>query len=566
MSGPHAAQAHGALPQLPSPEAPPAPGIPPAAYDPRMGGALVWLVDIEAARDGGTLPQAGRPHAAAAHGARPPEFRPAGGLETIRVSDLGWHGALPYPPLLIGGPDIERRVALAPGAADTFAWGIVSLASPGLVSGTALEGRDTALRRLRVRAGLQGWDPTRGLVTDPPASGLIDVFNGIGMTWRARDGGAEVPLRDPSAWLDAPIGIRRYLGTGGSEGPAELAGQPWPIVRGGSALAPVRSCGTQLLDNLNQLYRWSDRGTVTALYEDGAPVYTSAGLVPDCATAGSPGAGRYYHDARGQVRLGSQPQGVITVDGYSGSFLAALVLRDLLRETLALPAGMLDEGSVIATAASVPYAGGWAWTGRETAREAIQPLLAALGARLVASRSGGLRLWPLRALTASARPVALLDPSSAVSVVPVPLDAPLVPPAAAWTVGYGRTHITTTTPKPSVSAEERARLAQPYRTAPWADPANLTRYAQASRPDVVETALLQRADALAMAAALGGLWGVPRTLWQVTMPTASALLREIGDVVSLAWPADGLRAGPLGQVVGDSIRAGADEASLLILV
>ena len=99
-------------------------------------------------------------------------------------------------------------------------------------------------------------------------------------------------------------------------------------------------------------------------------------------------------------------------------------------------------------------------------------------------------------------------------------------------MGYARTHSTTTTPKPTVRATERERLAKPYRTAVWSDATNLTRYAQASRPDMV----------------------------------ATALLREIGDVVTLQWPADGLRTGALGQVVGDSLRAGDPTASLLVLV
>jgi len=61
----------------------------------------------------------------------------------------------------------------------------------------------------------------------------------------------------------------------------------------------------------------------------------------------------------------------------------------------------------------------------------------------------------------------------------VPMGGPLTPPAAFWSVGYARTHSTTTTPKPTVRATERERLAKPYRTAVWSDATNLTRYAQA---------------------------------------------------------------------------------------
>lgn len=556
------------------PAGPGAPDAPPGAFDPRFGGALVWIAEIEAALAGGTLAQAGPAHADDAHAADFPVFSPAGGAETIRVSDRGWRsrdadlgGAQPYPPLLIEGPDIDRRVALAPGSSDSYAWGSMRLGTPGQLPGASLTGRDTALRRVRIRAGQIGWEQRRGISIDPSAAQLIEVFLGLAQTWQPRDSGADVPLRDPTAWLEAAIGTRRFLGTGGAEGPAELAGVPFPIVRGGTVSVPVRSIPTTLVNAAMRIYRWTDGpGTLVEVYEDGAPVYTNAGAVADVFTS-SPAAGSFVFDATGQFRLGSDPAGAVTVDGAGGSGpLLASVLRDLLLTTLALPPGLLDEGSIIATAAASPFQGGWAWTGEETARQAIQPLLAGLGARLVASRSGGLRLLPLRALAADARPLARFDPSTAISATPVPLSAPLMPPAAAWPIGYARTHATTTTPKPTVSAAERERLAKPYRLAAWSDAANLSRYAQASRPDTVETALLAQVDAQALAASIGALWGVPRQLWQVTAPAASVLLRDLGDVVALQWPADGLRAGAVGQIVGDSLRASDSAASMLILV
>ena len=562
-----AEEAWAAEPILPIPAGVSFPGAGPGAFDPRMGGALVWAAEIEAALDGGTLAQGGPAYADDAWAAEPPVFVPAGGADTIRVSDLGWRGPAPYPPLLLGGPDIERRVALAPDQGDTYAWGSLRLAPLDIVPGITLAGRDTAMRRVRIRVGMRGYDAARGIFTDPAPANMLDVFLGVGLTWRARDDGAELPLRDPSAWLDAPIGIRRFLGTGGAEGPASLAGKPFPIVRGGTVSFPVRACPVTLVEAASRRYRWTDGPcTLVQLYEDGAAVYTYAGDLPGLGP--SPGAGAYYSDnATGELRLGSDPAGTITVDGVgSAAPLAGTVLRDLLMVSAGLPAGLLDEGSVLGTAGSVPFIGGWAWTGAETARDAIRPLLAALGARLVTSRSGGLRLWPLRALTATSTAVAAFDVSSAVAVTPIPLDAPLMPPAAVWTVGYQRTHAISSTLKAIVTPAERERQLQPWRSAAWADAANLTRYAQASRPALVETALLQAADAQALANALGALWGVPRSLWQVTLPAGTALLRDIGDVVRLTWPADGLRNGALGQVVGESLRASDGTASLLVLV
>ena len=88
--------------------------------------------------------------------------------------------------------------------------------------------------------------------------------------------------------------------------------------------------------------------------------------------------------------------------GFTLLELMIVMLIVAIMTTLALPAGYLDEASVTSTAVTAPYNGGWAWTGQESGREAIKPLLAALGARLIASRSGGLRLWPLRALASCA--------------------------------------------------------------------------------------------------------------------------------------------------------------------
>lgn len=568
--------ARGAEPRLDVPAGSTLPGLPADAFDPRRGGGLVWLAEIEAALPGASGARAGRARGEDAHGTEPPALVPPAGAALIRVSDRGWRsregdvgGVVPYPALLSAGPDIERRVALHPGGAGSYAWGSVRLAAPGLLPGVSLAGRDTAQRRVRIRAGLQGWDPVRGLVTDPPASRLVAAFSGLAGTWQAREEGAEIPLRDPTAWLEAPIGIRRFLGSGGAEGPAELAGVPFPIVRGGTLGAPVRSVPAVLVNAAARIYRWTDgSGSLVQVYEDGAPVYSFGGDVADVFAAAAPAAGSYISsNVQGMFRLGSDPAGTVTVDGAGGSGpLLATVLRDLLMVHLGLPGGLLDEGSVIAAAGVAPYAGGWAWSGAETAQEAVRPLLAGLGAQLVASRAGGLRLWPLRALPAGAVPAVRIDPSLARAVQPVPLEAPLMPPAAAWSVGYGRTHATTATPKPTVSAAERERLVRPYRAAAWSDAGNLTRYAQASRPDLLETALLQQADAQNLVQAIGALWGVPRQLWRVELPAASVLLREIGDVVWLEWPIDGLRSGALGQVVGDGTRAGEPEGSLLILV
>lgn len=533
-------------------------------------GALVWVAEIEAARNGGTAPTGGTSWGGGPWGAPQDDFAPGGGIETLRVSDLGWRsrdgdpgGVQPYPPYLLDGPDVERRVALAPGSADTMAWGSLRLARE-----VSLVGTDTALRRVRIRVGRRSEDPARGYATDPLAAALVEAFGGVALTWLGDVDGAIVPLRDPAAWLDAPLTARRFLGTGGAEGPADLAGTAFPVVRGGTPAAPVRSVPCILVDATKRIYRWTDGpGTLLAPLQAGAAVFTNAGDVADPQASGSPGAGSYYSsNATGQFRLGSDPVGQITADGYGGGGVSAAAIVGTILSGLGIPAGLVDATSIALADAAAPWISGFAWAGDTTARAALAPLLAGINGRLVASRGGALRLLLLRAPSAALRPVTTYDASRAVNVTAVPLGAPLTPPAAAWSVGWGRTHTVNQSPGATVTnPAERERLAREWRTASWSDPANAIRYAQPGRPPLVETALLDATGAASLAAVLGALWGVPRALWRVEGAPEDLMAHDLGDAVGLLWNADGLRDGVVGVQVGDGLRAADATGAALVL-
>lgn len=79
--------------------------------------------------------------------------------------------------------------------------------------------------------------------------------------------------------------------------------------------------------------------------------------------------------------------------------------------------------------------------------------------------------------------------------------------------------------------------------------------------------LLNATGAQALADVLRDLWCVQagRRVYDVTLPLSLVLARDLGDWVRLTYPLPGLRAGALGQIVGETIRWEEGRATLSIL-
>jgi hypothetical protein len=543
-----------------------------------------FAIEMDAFRPGAALPGGAEPWAALPWADDPGEAGPAEAEEIVRASDAGYRtresdvdGLQIYSPTVEQAFALDRAMRLAPGdAAVAAGWGSLRLANAGRQYDALAAASNADGRRVRVLSGTKTRDASRGYLVDPPYADLSEVFVGIGQPWFLGESVLDVPLRDASYWIERLLQTETYAGTGGLEGPAELAGTLKPKTRGGSASYPVRNVMPVLVDPTALIYQYTDGpGTVVALYEGGDAQIPFASDTTDLYSGVTP-AGQYRTDnSKGLFQLGSRPVRAITVD-VTGAFVvagaqstAAAVARYLLAEDMALPAEFLDTASFTALDAAYPWTAGWHWPEATDGAAAAGVLLASLGARLVPTRDGRLTALALRALSSSATPDATLATDQIVSLRPRALGAPLDPPPYRWRIGYQRAHtVQATDLDPDVTEARRQFLAASDRFAVWASTDVLAAFRRPQDPPELPTALLQQTHAQSLAEALGALWGtVPaRRLYDVEVPLEIGLQRDIGDVVSLVYPLHDLDEGKLGQVVGDSLRAQDDTMILQVLV
>ena len=491
---------------------------------------------------------------------------------TLRASDAGYRsrpsdGAVTvFPPYLQGAFSIDRRVNLDPSTSAAAAgWGSVQLDNSAgryddLAATFNCDGRG-----VRVLIGAKQFDQARGLYLDPPRAALSTVFAGVATPWFAGDTTLDVPIRDASYWLERPAQSALYAGTGGLDGTADLKGLPRPKTRG-----VARNVTPVLVDPVRLIYQWTDGpGKLLVVYEGGATGITFQSNVSSLYI-GSTAPGQYRTDeARGLFQLGSSPVRAITVDVSGGPVgTAAAVALDLLTSDLGLPPELVDVASFAAVDAVAPYRVGF-YTGSAQSDGArlAGDVLASIGARLIPARDGRLRAILLRAIADTAPGAATLHRGNAVSLTPRAIGAPLDPPPFRWQVGYARAWtVQTSDLNGSITPDRKAFVAADSRFAVWASTDVLQAYRRPNDPPQLRTLLADEGAALVIANSLGDLWGVRRRLYDVVVPVMVGLPLDLGSVVRLDWPADNLRGGRAGQVVGEQFRAGDATMTFQVLV
>lgn len=425
------------------------------------------------------------------------------------------------------------------------------------------------------RAGEECYQ-ARGIWADPSYTTLIPAFIGVAKTWLLSERQLQIPLRDATYWLERPLQPNLYQGTGAYEGPVLLTGQAKPKARGGTSAYPIRNISPVLIDPTNRIYQYSDAaGTVVALYEGGNLAFTNGGNTTNLY-AGSTAAGQYRTDnSRGLFQLGSVPVRTITAD-VTGEFPIAgaqsnvfALARYLLTEDILLPVANLNAATFTAAATAYAYTGGIYFGPEEDidGAEAVGRVLTGIGAKLWPARDGTLRVMVLRALPAFATASAVFTIANTVSVVPRQLPSAVGPPPYRMRVGYAHNY-TTQTSDISASATDTIRkfIAHPDRFASWASSPVLLAYRRPNDPKPLLTSLQVPADAAAVAADLGALWGTRRRLYDVTVPFSIAAVRDLGDIVTLVWPMDDLASGRMGQIVGDTFRSSDATITFQVLV
>lgn len=551
----------------------------------RMTGAPFHLAEIDLARPALAAPAtdpgiATRPRLALARYASR-----AAATETLRVSDLGYRtpvgdpaGLLVYPPRLEQAFAVDRTLALAPDQPGVaYAVGSIRILNADRALDHLAAGSLDA-RAFRILAGTKGWDAARAIETDPAMASLETLFAGIPFPPRLAEGVVEIPLRDAGYWLERPLQQDVYLGTGGLDGTADMAGRPKPKLRGGSVANPVRFIAPVLVDPTRRIYQYSDaQAQIVTLYEGGlAGNIAHAGDVADL-TAGSVAGGFYRTDnARGLFQLGAEPARPILLDAVgrfpSGTLAstAAEIIRRILLEDCQLAAGLVDTAAFTALDAACPWTAGCYWDGQDAvdAASALSDLLRGLGAKLVPTRAGTLRPLALRAPAAGEAVAASYGTETIVEAVPVPLPDGLSPPPIRAIIGHGRTWtVQVADLAPTVVSATRQRLAAQWQYAAQAAPAEtLATYIRPNAGTLVETALLDAADAAALAAAQAALWCVPRALHAVTLPVEVARRHDLGALLRVTFPVAGLSGGATGRIVGEQLRDRDAGATLLLLV
>lgn len=414
----------------------------------------------------------------------------------------------------------------------------------------------------------------RKIWLDPPKANLTTVFQGLATQWQLNADTLLVPLRDATYWIEQPLQSALYGGTGGLDGGPDLTGKPKPITRGGTAANPVRQISPVLVDATNLIYQYTDGpGTVVTLYEGADDTnITFAGDYPDITAQSAPPGQYITSNAHGYFRLGTKPVRQITIDA-TGQFPAAGAISTpirlahyLLAETLALPAAYIDAAFDAPDASNAFAAGVYFGPTPVAGHEAIDAVLASIGAKLIPTRAGTLKPFVLRVVAGT--PVAAFTPANTADMSAQPLPSTLDPPPYRWRVGYQHAY-TTQNPanlSPAASAANTTFVQNADRFAAWASTTVLAQFLRPNDPAPITGCLLAPDGAQAVADALGALWGVRRRLYNVEVPLPVALARDIGDVVSLTWPADDLRAGVLGQIVGEQIRTDQATSTLLVLV
>lgn len=493
--------------------------------------------------------------------------------ELITASDVGYRtrstdpgGVVSYPPLLADAFQIDARLTLQPETtAAGAAWGSVLLANPNGQFDPLIGVQNSDGRPIRLLTGRKTFDSSRQYFTDPAYASLSVLFSGLATPWALGDNGLQVPLRDATYWLEKPLQANLYGGTGGVEGTSDLTGKPKPKTRGGTSGNPILNVTPTLIDATNRIYQWNDApGTIVALYEGGAPVITYQGDVGDLYS-GSTSAGQYRtNNANGLFQLGSVPVAEITID-CTGSFpIAGLqynpywIAQYMLQEDCAMPPELIAWADFAAIAFAHNYGSGVYFGSDQvwTAVQGLEAILMGLGANLVPLRNGTLSVAIVEAIGSTEPIVASFDTTKIIACNRRPLPSVLDPPPFRIRCGYNHNYTVQTNGLNTASstAAHRQFIGAADRFASWADANLVAAYRRPNDYTAFPTALLSQSNAQAVANNHGAMWGVPRRLYDITLP-ASQFGIDLGKVVSITYPIERLASGQKARVVGYSYRS-----------
>jgi hypothetical protein len=307
-----------------------------------------------------------------------------------------------------------------------------------------------------------------------------------------------------------------------------------------------------LSDPAQHEYQWH-QGSAERLIEvrdNGVPVSTTSVL------------------STGKFKLLATPAGQVTtsVQGrtpYSNtvSGIVQALATDYGTPTERLMAADLDSAQLAEFAAACPQPVGYYISDRANALQVCQELAESVGAQVVMSREGKLRIVRL-ALPGTGSPVVIGPQDYEARSLQVKERTTVL---AGVKLGYCKNWTVQTSLDTGIPPEHKDLYAQEWLTVTASDPAVASTYKLYAEPEQVNTLLLREADAQAEANRRLSLWKVLRTVYQIK-GFAQCLLLELGQAVTLRGDRFGLQAGKTGTVIGLQLDWMAGRATVEVLV
>ncbi len=205
----------------------------------------------------------------------------------------------------------------------------------------------------------------------------------------------------------------------------------------------------------------------------------------------------------------------------------------------------LDTTNLSAFETAHPQPVGLYVEGRENVLNACNSLASSVGAQVVMSRLGKMRLIQLAipgtGTAIDIGPVQMLEKSLSI------VERPEV--VGTFKLGFNKNYTVESGLVTAIPEEHKRLFAEAWLTTTQTDSTVATKYKQDTAPVMIETALLRRTDADVEASRRLALWKVQRTVFQMTCTADMLLLLELGGAVTLTHDRFGLSGGVDGTVI-----------------
>ena len=349
--------------------------------------------------------------------------------------------------------------------------------------------------------------------------------------------------RDLLFKLDKPIQGSRYLGTGGNNGGADLAGKPQPLLFG-----DVFNIPAVLLDPANLVYHVHAGAiaSIVAVRDKGVAL---------TVTTGTPGSGSYRAStASGRFQLGATPSGRVTADvkGHLEGGVQASITSDIVRviaSTYAsLTAGEVDLGSFGGVSTIAPNTVGiFIDTTDRTVRDVVEELMTGIGGFAAFNRFGQMQIGVITAPTGSN------DASFTASMVFEFARESFQRPVDKLAVGYRKNYQVQTGDDlaGSVNASARSEFAQEFRKVELQATSITSTHLVPAEPIFVPGLFAEQAAASTEASRQLTIYASARSIFRIMVKSDAAQL-ELGNKVQLTQARYGFDSGRQLVIVGMS--------------